>query len=47
MHFKAFLFLSCLELVEKQAIPTEIFGGLVKEDDNTCGDIERRMMISQ
>ena len=40
MHFKAYLLLSCLELVEKQAIPTEIFGGLVKEDDdNTGGDI--------
>ena len=38
------LFVSCLEMmVEKQAVPTEIYGGLVKDDedgnDGASGDI--------
>ena len=41
---KAILFVSCLEMmVEKQAVPTEIYGGLVKDDedgnDGPSGDI--------
>ena len=35
LYQKSVLFVSCLEMVvQKQAVPTEIYGGLVKDDED-------------